>query len=565
MQTMKAEDLRSGSGQRGVLTSSFDGASNGTSVSAMQAFGTGPLQVAAGIAHQNLGKTDAAAVDSQLDRHDMTGRAGFANLTYEDRMGHRWSGRVYRRVSEVDSSLYSLLGTGRFRSTTALDGDDEQQSDIVSLEYDAEQLGPIDGATIRAYHQSTATLQRTYDERANASRPVAIDRTFSFDQVTRGLEASFVKSMTGVIEHELGFGFDARRRETEEFRDGIETSLVDGTTTRTILGEVFPLRDFPLTTSKELGIYVEDTMHFGRWLVTAALRADRYDMRPRVDPMYAEDYPYAVPVSIRAQEVSPKLGIVGRLSDSAEIYFQYAHGFRAPPYEDANISLDIPLFNLRAVPNPDLRAERSDGFDVGLRWRGERSRAYLSLFRTAYEDFIESRVNIGIDPVSGRLLFQSQNIDRADIEGVEAGVAADLGTIVPGLGLDLRVFAARGEDRRNGEPLNSVGPPQAAVAVDYAPVDSRWQARLRATFTDGWTRRDESGGELFQPPGYGSVDLYLAYKLSAGATLRVGARNLANQTYWSWTDVRNLSPADPTIPQLSQPGRNFSAGLDIRW
>ena len=132
-------------------------------------------------------------------------------------------------------------------------------------------------------------------------------------------------------------------------------------------GEVFPLRDFPISVAEDWGAYLEDTVALGRWSLIAALRADRYDMSPRVDAIYAEDYPFAEVVSISDGEVSPKLGAIYRLFDTTEVYLQYTRGFRAPPYEDANIGLDIPVFNYRAIPNPELRSERSDGFDFGLR------------------------------------------------------------------------------------------------------------------------------------------------------------------------------------------------------
>jgi hemoglobin/transferrin/lactoferrin receptor protein len=50
-----------------------------------------------------------------------------------------------------------------------------------------------------------------------------------------------------------------------------------------------------------------------------------------------------------------------RASELWSVYGQYAEGFRAPPFEDANIGFDIPLFGFRAIPNPDLRSETSQG------------------------------------------------------------------------------------------------------------------------------------------------------------------------------------------------------------
>ena len=332
-----------------------------------------------------------------------------------------------------------------------------------------------------------------------------------------------------------------------------------------LLGEVFPLRDFPISTTNEWGAYVEDSMTNGQWSLIAALRWDGYKMNPRVDAMYAEDYPFASPVDISESELSPKLGVIYHFSESTELFLQYSQGFRAPPYEDANLSLELPLFNIRAVPNPELRSERSDGFDVGLRWRGLSNSAHLTAFHTRYEDFIESRVRIGADPESGRILFQSQNLREAVIEGIEAGASLDLSRVYEGLSFDAAMFVARSENRDNGQPLNSVGPPQAVAGVGWLSPRERWNLSLRGTFTDSWSERDESSGDLFQPPGYAVFDLYVAWRPISNVTLRGGVLNLTNRTYWSWTDVRGLSPGDPVIPYLSRPGRSYSLGLDMNW
>ncbi len=563
MQTYTAQDM---GGNGGLFASNYGGATNSTSVTAMQAVTGGNLSIAAGIAYHDGEEAEAAAARGSLDRVDAESRAGFADLSYEDEIGGTWHARYFRRDSEAESSLESMLGAGRFRSTTALRGNDEQLAEIVSLEYASQQFPGLDGAVIRAYQQSSVTEQQTYDERGNAARPVAIDRLFEFEQESRGVEASFLRSVAfGNVNHDIGFGVDFRRREADEFRDGIESGLDDGATTRIILGEEFPLRDFPVSVTREWGAYAEDSIGFDNWSVIAAVRWDRYEMQPEIDAIYVADYPFAEPVSITSSEISPKLGIIARLSESSEGYLQYAHGFRAPPYEAANFSLDIPRFNIRAVPNPDLRAERSDSIEGGFRWRSDRASAYISVFHTQYEDFIEPRVNIGIDPVSGRVLFQSQNIDKAAITGIEAGGSAELDDWVSGLAVDALLFAARGRNHQNDEPLNSVGPPQLVLGASLAQPGSRWHLRMQAVFTASWSERDQTNGELYEPAGHAVFDAYLAFRASPNVMLRAGVRNLTDTTYWSWTDIGGLQPDDPTIPYLSQPGRSFSAGFDIEW
>ncbi len=566
MRTPDPHRLKGGERQGGTAFANYRDDNASVHATAMQALASDRASLLVGGSYRRGQESDASAVDQNLDQRELSGRSGLVKLVIDDAFGNSWRASVYHQDSEVDSALNSMLGSGRFRSTTALDGHDEYRSDILSLEYRFSSAGLADDGVLRAYLQQADIAQRTYDERGGARTPVAIDRDFSFEQQIAGFEANLQKQLTlGGMNHRLGFGIEYRERETEEYRDGLETNLTDGSQSKTLLGEVFPLRDFPISTTTEWGAYLEDTVTLGRFSLIAALRADAYDLRPDVDAMYREDYPFAEPVAISESELSPKLGVVYRPAASTEIWLQYAHGFRAPPYEDVNISLEIPLFNYRAIPNPDLAPERSDGVDLGVRWRGTSASADMSLFRTDYDNFIESRVRLGPDPASGRILFQARNISRAVIEGVEAGSDVTLEGDRFRVDVGGRLYWARGQDHDSGEALNSVGPPQAVLSLGLSPVDGAWQARLKGTLTDDWSERDESGGELFETPGNGVFDLFLARRVGPRLTLRAAVLNLTDRTYWSWTDVRGLAPDDPVLPYLSRPGRSFSLGVDLNW
>jgi hemoglobin/transferrin/lactoferrin receptor protein len=243
---------------------------------------------------------------------------------------------------------------------------------------------------------------------------------------------------------------------------------------------------------------------------------------------------------------------------------QYSHGFRAPPYSDANVSLDLPLFQYRAVPNPDLRSESSDGLDIGLRWHGSRSSAHVSAFRTDYVDFIETKVNIGVDPVSGYTEFQSLNIEDTTIQGVEAGWQTRFGAY-ESFGFDGSAFYAHGDNNVTGQPINSVGPAQGVLGLSWFSRDESRQLRLKGTFTDAYDRLDESNGELFKPAGYAVFDLFFTQKLGNNAVVRAGLHNLTDNTYWNWSDVRGLQPDNPILPYLAQAGRSASVSLNVVW
>lgn len=560
-------DLAGARGLGGEFTGTWQAADASQHAQAMFGTGSSSLGFMAGVSwHDGEQRDSAAARDSADTRHAQKHTAMF-KLVGDNRFGHSWRGEYIHQASTTESDLKSLLGQGRYRTTTALEGDDRYEIDLIIAAYEFGAPGRwLDNGVVRGFYEVANIEQQTLDERAAAATPESIDRHFAFDQEIRGVEVNLWKEVVGNrVSHRLGFGLEYRERRTEEFRDGLSTNLVTGVQTSNLLGEQFPLRDFPISTTRETGAYLEDTMNVGDWTFIAALRADHFDLSPSQDPMYFEDYPFAELVSISDAELSPKLGVIYHAGAGTDVYLQYSHGFRAPPYADANIGLEIPFFNYRAIPNPDLKSESSDGFDLGLRWVSGSASARISLFHTRYDDFIESKVRLGTDPASGRVLFQSQNLRETRIEGIEAGFELRLAGVWRSIGVDGSAYYARGENRESGAALNSVGPAQAVFGLSWRSADESRYVRLVATLTDDWSDRDETGGELFKPDGHAVLDLYLTQKIGARTTLRAGLHNLADRIYWNWSDVRGLAASDPLLPYLAQAGRSASLSLNMNW
>lgn len=559
-------DLLHGEGLSGDFTGMWRGADSSTHGQAMFALGDESLGVLAGFSWRGGSERESAAGPTGVDTRDYERQTVLLKFVADDRWGRTWRASVIHQDSNTLSDMNSMLGTGRFRSTTALEGDDSYRMDVINVAYEfGSPEGWIDSGIVRAFYEISSVEQLTLDERAAARTPVSIDRFFSYDQDIRGIELNLWKNFSGEsFSHRIGFGVEYHDRITEEFRDGLSTNLSTGEQTNVLLGEVFPLRDFPISKTTESAIYVEDTISFDDWTLIAAIRADWFVLSPKIDALYLEDYPTYELVSLRESDLSPKLGLIYKITPGIDLYAQYSHGFRAPPYSDANISLDIPFFGYRAIPNPDLKSESSDGFDIGIRWQGVRSSARFSAFRTRYDDFIESKVRLGVDPDSGLTLFQSQNLRETIIEGLEAGWAARFGP-EQRFGFDGSAYYARGDNKVTGQPLNSVGPAQGVLGFSWSSPNESRQYRIKATFTDAYDRRDETSGELFKPTGRAIFDLYLTQKIGNNAIVRAGLHNVMDRTYWNWADVRGISPNDPILPFLSQAGRSASLSLNVVW
>lgn len=556
-------------GSDGLTTGSaaalYRGLDESSNLQASIALNGSSASLIVGGSYRDGSERQSAALEDPVDKQDYERDAALIKLVGENRFGHDWQLSAIRQTREAQTSITSVLGSGRFRSTTRLEGDDRHEMDMISAEYRFGSSWISDGL-VRVFHADADIDQHTLDERAAAISPALIERDFFYDQRLRGAELNLWRDteLAG-WSHRFGIGIEYTETRTEELRDGISVSLVDGSVSNDILGESFPLRDFPVTETRELGAYFSDQLSRGPMSFIFAVRYDDNELTPENDAIYAADNPGTPVVSLNDSDVSPKLGAIYHVGDNVDIYLQYAEGFRAPPFEDANIGLDIPLFNIRAIPNPDLKSETSDGWELGMRWQGEHSRMQLAAFRTDYDDFIETKVRIGVDPASGRLLFQSINIGDAYIQGIEARWAHELSGRLQGVSLHASAYWAEGENRDNDQPLNSVGPAEAVLGATWRSADERTEVRALLTATDSWSRRDESAAELFEPAGYAVLDLFFAQTIGERLTLRAGVGNVTDRIYWRWSEVRGLAPDDVLLPTLAEAGRNYSIGLQWDW
>ena len=503
------------------------------------------------------------------DEQNWNSQDYFARYTYDTDNGNRLRFSVGDYTREVKSNIESLPGNGRFRNTTSLKGDDKDESQKLSFDYQFS--GSWADGVFRAYDVSSSTQQTTFEERAKGSRPVNIERYFQYEQDFSGLELNLFKDFSsGGTEHYVGAGIEFQQTDSSELRDGYQQSLVDGSITHVVLGEEMPVRDFPNSRTRELGIYIQDEISFaqGRWEVVPALRYDVYDLDPKPDEIYLQDNPNTEVVSIREDNVSPRLGVLYHLNDDFSIYAQYANGFRAPPFEDANIGLDIPLFNIRAIPNPDLKSETSNGTEIGFRYMTGSTFLSLAIFNTDFEDFIETKALVGRDPITGTLLFQSRNIDNARIYGLDVRLEQDLAgwnSSLENWTLKGAAYWARGKNEETNQPLNSISPPQLVLGVAWTSNDGHWDANLAGTFTAAQNSIDETVGPRFQTPSWITFDLTAAWHINPTFDLTAGIYNLTDETYWRWSDVSLFEPDNPMIELLSRPGRNFSVSALVHW
>lgn len=462
-----------------------------------------------------------------------------------------------------------LSGQGAQGPLTIRDSiaEDESERHRLSLDWTLQRTtGLFEILQVRVYGQETASEQLTRERRVTASQ---IERTgrMTFDQDRLGGEAQLLRSFdvreTPVL---LTYGLSASRDRFEQLRDRRDVNLATGNPVPGVLP--FPTRYFPASEVLELGGYLQAQIQLldGRLQVTPGLRFDRFDLdADQNDAIFQSGNPGTPPAAdLTDSALSPKLSVVYAPRPSTALYVQYARGFRAPPYSDVNNGFTNLASGYTTLANPDLEPETSDNYEVGVRTslgRPGRTSLILTLFDNHYDRFIET-VTVGINPESGLIEFQPQNLTRVRIQGVE--VAGD-----SALGSRLRLRGAfawiEGEDEARDLPLNSISPTRLVLGLQYRHPGSRFGAELTSTLL---AKKDADDLDTtvvnqFAAPSAELIDLTGFVDLTSHLTLNLGLLNLLDETYWEWGDVRGVSATSPVLDRYTSPG--FSVATSLRW
>ncbi|MCP4274694.1 MAG: TonB-dependent hemoglobin/transferrin/lactoferrin family receptor [Gammaproteobacteria bacterium] len=521
-----------------------------------------------------------AVVGSGLDHQDNETQSILAKYHYMLSANSEliFSYDYFNRQAETE--IESNFGFGQFSNTTGFSGDDESERENFAINYEfVLENDWLEGGVVRLYQQKTATEQLTDETRFTRGVNYLYDRDFFYKQDVNGMRLNLYASPSSLnYSHTIGYGFELSKTTTTELRNSLQTNLDTGEITSVVLGEQFPLRDFPITDVTEYGIYINDEIRFKDTplSIVLAARFDSYELTPRLDTVFLESNVFQEVVNSNESSKTPKLGMIYQLSDESQFYAQYIRGFRAPPFEDVNVSLalDVPvpfppfILQTRAIPNPDLKSETSDGYELGYTINNNTHQFNIAAFYNDYKDFIETKRNMGYDPVTGYLMFQSRNIENTKIYGIELSYNYTSESWLANddqLTTSVSLHSSKGRDKMADLPLNSIDPEQLLLGINWLSPDQKWSIFLYSTIVAGKDDVDETIGELFKPDGYGIVDLIGNYQINDSTSISFAINNLTDRKYWQWSAVGGMLVDDPIIESLSAPGINGSVQLRFHW
>tara|TARA_B100000886_G_scaffold131107_1_gene88374 strand:+ start:3941 stop:6148 length:2208 start_codon:yes stop_codon:yes gene_type:complete len=476
-------------------------------------------------------------------------------------------------LTDIGSTFYPGLST--LSTTSSSVGADEGSRERIGLRVDFKgQNNLFDNGTFNLFSQSTDQQQITNKMVADMvfgqfgpmgpPTPGMLFRDFQFNQSVSGMALELRKSYDNFKGRDVVYGFETETLETERYRNSTLTSLFTGVSSSNVYGTIYPSKTLPNTDTTRTGVYINDRVKIDEFnILSLGLRYDTYELEPNDDALSAVNRVIGYPLAqIEEDEFSVKIGWLSAVTEDINAFFQYAEGFKAPDYDAANLSFNNLAYGYGIVPNANLSPETSKGTEIGFRSDTVNRSWSITRFDNQYEDFIQSTA-AGFDFINQIVLFQSQNLNDVDIDGIELSFSRKLSDT-----LTFSYDLIRIDGKSDGIPLSSISPDQAMIALKHLSVDEKFSANLYLNmvdesfnnFTSGCGR---SGGACLTLPDREIFDLYTSYKFNEHLELNVAFKNLSDQKFWDWTTVNGFAADQANLDLWLEPGRNTSVSLKV--
>lgn len=449
----------------------------------------------------------------------------------------------------------------------------------VSLRWEYEPERWLDQLKTHFYWQQSAS---TSDSRS-ASKPIVISGVpIPGTSITRQQSIGFdtdILGFTTTAMKEVGAGGNV----VQQFLMGIDVSLEENENSYFRINNGLPSDRVSFSPAETLraGLFVQDEIRVGeQWIISPGLRMDWQSIKPSPTQAFLDrlaslgSFGYAPPEDYDNLAFSPRLTVAWKPQQTFQWYATYAHGVRNPSAEELSMIFDHPPSGTTpagamTVPNPDLKEETSDAFEIGVKSDSDAGRFQASAFYTRYDDFIENGVRTGELTDDNRDILTTVNRGRSDIYGFELSGVCNLGhwwTEADGWQVGLSTGKSVGINRSDNTWLNTVEPWKTIAFIGYEDPGGKYGARLTGIYTDEVTRVDDNTnqGDFYRPPTWFTMDLAVFWKPTDSLSIHAGLNNIFDEKYWNWGSVRRGGGhlgGNSVNERSTAPGRNFSISL----
>ena len=423
--------------------------------------------------------------------------------------------------------------------------------------------GRLKEANLTAYQQKLRTEDDAVDVSITrmGARQLGNSTRYSdygFEQVIRGLTGRGVWEFDGAVKQTVVAGAEYKHTETTRPRDSLTVDNLTGAVSKTYAGSTYPNKTFPDSKRKTVSLYAQDSLTFGNGIIlTPALRYEKDRLTTETDQAYLNANPDGTATRFNDSALTPSLRLSVPMGEQFTGFATYSQGFRTPPFDSATMAFANTTYGYAVIPNANLKSERSNSFELGMKFKNERARAQVTAFYNRYRNFID-RTEVGTATIGGRpiIQYQYQNLDRVKTYGAEASAAYKF---LPGWQVSGSIAWMRGE-QQDGKPLDSAYPLNGVLGLDYTQEKWGVDTKLR------WSKKHSrvSSDSVFQTPGYGVWDVGAWYKPFKNLEIGANIYNIGNKKYWQHADVSGMSRTS-VMDLYTESGRNFAATVQLKF
>ncbi len=478
--------------------------------------------------------------------------------------------------SDSDYNLLTDLGSGfsaanmQVENVSSSVGLDTSNRERVSLTYDFTGNNNFyDSGVIRFFSQSTDQRTRTSKNKAimvmpafgppiPSFVPTAESSDYDFNQEVSGFSAEMIKV---VGRHNIVYGFESETADYSRNNDKTEVNLLTGAINKTFANTLYPHKRFPDSEVTREAIFINDRVYLNdKTTVVLGARYDSYDQDAQSDALHARNNIFGHEVKPRSDsEVSLKVGLIRDISEDMSVFLQYAEGYRNPNFDEAYNTYTNLAQMYTIIPNPNITAETSEGFEVGLRGSLNTTSWSLVYYKNDYKDFIAYEYLF--PPVQGVLQVQYQNLGSVETDGIEfESKTMFSNNLSASFGVSLN------DGKEDDGYLESMSPDHAKIGLSWVSDTGkfRWNtiSTLMESSRSNLTPVCGRSGQCLpaqKTPGRVSLDTYLSFDFSKRFNLKLGIRNLTDVKYWDYPTI--AGQAAGTADEFLMPGRNMSLSL----
>ncbi|MBS8258862.1 TonB-dependent hemoglobin/transferrin/lactoferrin family receptor [Roseibium polysiphoniae] len=496
------------------------------------------------------GTTRTEANPADYDQYNVLGK-----LYHDFGEGHQIGiiGEHFYLKDDVDAQT-SISST-----YTDYEAEETSERSRISVQYDFEAQTDgafVDEAHLLGYWQS---LELNYD--TNATRTGTLAGPYNRgDKISKdgvGAHGDFNKTVELFgLENRFLFAADGFWGETTQFTSGEDacSSVYSYSCGFYHVNQSYQ----PDVTSLTFGASLEDRIALGTsgFSITPGVRFDWYSHDPNSTAAYESN-----DTSIQNLAENTDAAVSGKLLAEyswsfGRVYGQWAQGFRAPTADELFTTYGSPATYL-TIGNPDLEAETSNGFELGIELGDSNFGGGAAGFLNLYKNFIDTQsVTAASLGLSGYPFGVTEYINRDDVRiyGIEANVHWKFR---PNWRVSGTIAMIEGQDENTGETISSIPPFRGIFDLGYD--NGEWG--VGATWTIAGSR-DNVGLSKGYAPGYGLLDLRASWKPEQveGLSLSASVENVFDQAYYNAVSLPTSSLSQPDR-YYSESGRSFKANL----